>query len=130
MLSLLGPDGMSSDEDISIPGSNRFQFGIHPLPFRSQPVTTWLRKLDKLSLIRRFADSTDQRRGNKPRERVIQAPTDTQQGTSRFVSGLPCNAYDENWIKSKGQAFVFYNVRPTPDHYDFSINEELEQYAY
>lgn len=121
----LGPDGMSSDEEITTPGTYNFRYAIHPPQFRSEQVTILLRKLDRITRIQRTGESSETRRGNKPRLRVLSAA----KSAARYVSGLPGNAYDDDWMKTKGQAFVFLNVRPTPEPYDFSMDAQLEEYV-
>lgn len=129
MLESLGPDGMSSDEEISVPGTMAIRYQIRPLPFRSAEVTTWLRKMDWIYLMLRHADAPLQRRGNKPRERVLMSFPENHIGTHRFVSDLPLNTYDHSWLEMKGQAFMNLHVRPQSVKYDFSMGDIMEQYV-
>lgn len=129
MLELLGIDGMSSDEDITESGTNDYQYEIHPVPFRSHAVTKWLRKMDRIHLMNRNADTHDRRRGNKPRHRVPMSFPETHQGSDRFVPELPLNFYDKEWLKLKGETFVDLHVRPKSTEYDFSLGELMEQYV-
>ena len=93
LLSKLGTDGMSSDEEV---GSN--QYDVVAKVWRSTELVIWLRTLD--ALYRRSRENvkinTD-RRGNDIHVRV---PSGRINSRSRAVPGLPVNAYDPAWLST------------------------------
>ncbi|KII88035.1 hypothetical protein PLICRDRAFT_176778 [Plicaturopsis crispa FD-325 SS-3] len=132
MLEQLGPDGMSSDEgegdDLDVEDQGGTQvFKIYEPRFRSTAVRVWLRTLDSIhSFTRRISDD---KRGTWPRTRISQYDVEgnTRRSTrTRFVPGLPINAYDQDWLESRGdREFV---VRPSNEEYDFTIDPQIMEY--
>ena len=107
LLDQLGPEGMSSDEE-RLGGAVK-EYEIFVPAWRSGLVTAWLRIFDILyTRARRDGVFRDQR-GAFPRTRVIEENA-TVSASSRFVSRLPLNAYDEDWLRR--QVNVRNVVRP------------------
>lgn len=84
---------MSSDEEVRI-GSGK-QYHIRVPTWRSEAVTAWLRVFDILYNNARLDGLLGDQRGALPRVRVI---TETKSTSTRFVSRLPENAYDVEWL--------------------------------
>ncbi|KAF9778450.1 hypothetical protein BJ322DRAFT_1000864 [Thelephora terrestris] len=109
LLEELGPDGMSSDEERTV-GATR-EYDIFVPAWRAPVVTAWLRVFDILYVRARRDGVFKDHRGSYPRTRVIEE--NAQVSTSiKFVSGLPLNAYNEDWLRRRVN--VTNSVRPRP----------------
>lgn len=97
MLERFGIQGMSSDE--SDRDGAQLQYKIRLPMWRNKKVTNWLRALDAAYNKLRASEDSSSTRGAQPHVRT--PARDGFTSTSRkFVSGLPINAYDENWLSS------------------------------
>ncbi|KII89497.1 hypothetical protein PLICRDRAFT_175670 [Plicaturopsis crispa FD-325 SS-3] len=118
ILQLLGPDGMSSDEEEGPPGTRVFQ--IYEPRFRADQVTVWLRTFDSIHHLLR--SSAPDLRGNWPRSRNVQEDDDNDRPplsrSNKFVPGLPVNAYNAEWLRARHD--VSYAVRPSQEPFDFN----------
>lgn len=109
LLDALGVDGMSSDEEETILGSNVHQYRIYVPRWRSQMVTAWLRIFDHIYIRARSAGVFGHQRGAWPRARVM---ADNPSGSHHFVPRLPRNAYDDAWFGTLVNASDV--IRPGP----------------
>jgi len=101
-------DGMSSDEERTVGQYTQYEV-IEPV-WRSDVVTAWLRIFDALSSRARRVDGVfGDQRGSAPRMRISNAKRSV---SGKFVSGLPRNAYDDEWFNS--QIHPEDTVRPGP----------------
>lgn len=114
LLDELGPDGMSSDEERA--GGATKEYSIFIPAWRATVVTAWLRVFDILYVRARRDGVFKDHRGAFPRTRVIEENAQVSTST-RFVPGLPLNAYHEDWLRR--QVNVRNVVRPGPlvDYY-------------
>lgn len=110
LLDALGIDGMSSDEEETIPGSDVHQYRIYVPRWRSDVVTAWLRIFDHLYNRARLAGAFGHQRGAWPRARVM---ADTSSSSPHFVPRLPRNAYNDTWFSTLINANDV--VRPGPN---------------
>lgn len=107
MLEELGPDGMSSDEEINTPQGK--QYLILVPKWRAHVLTPWLRIFDSLYLRHRNRPENGDQRGCLPRRRNASARESTSQ---KFVPDLPVNAYRAEWLEQ--QLDVRNIVHPSP----------------
>lgn len=84
------------------------QYDILEPVWRSTAVTAWLRIFDALYMRARTNGLYGDQRGSACRARV----GSVKRGTSKFVPGLPINAYDNEWLNS--QAYPEDTIRPGP----------------
>lgn len=104
---------MSSDEEVRV-GSIK-QYHIRVPTWRSEAVTAWLRVFDILYNNARLDGLLGDHRGALPHARVI---TEAKSTSPRFVTRLPENAYDEEWL---GQLIDYRTIlrprAPAPYHH-------------
>lgn len=105
-LDLLGPAGMSSDEEETVGKAK--QWRILAPRWRSARVTGWLRYFDALYERSKNEGATQDQRGTRPRHR---ASARTPSTNKKFVAGLPRNAYRQAWLSTLVD--VENVVRPT-----------------
>ncbi|KAJ7769593.1 hypothetical protein DFH07DRAFT_735937, partial [Mycena maculata] len=125
MIEQLGIDGMSSDEsdreDIADGGHTKYR--VLAPRWRAGCVTPWLRTIDSTrSMLHKSGDSDV--RGSFPRHRI---PTNRKSTSTKFVSGLPLNAYDPEWIAADARRK--FDLRPLAQHYDFSHDADVAEYV-
>ena len=109
---------MSSDESENEDLTKNPRFLVHRPRWRAEELSTWLRMFDSSHMIERR--SCGDHHGAYPRLRVYKSPQDFSKST-RFVPGLPINAYDPDWLAR--QADVDRYVRHNKDErYDLSCD--------
>ena len=124
ILRILGPAGMSSDEeDVSNPLVRRF--GIIKREWMSQELTYSIRVLDGLSRWQRSQEGQGSQRGQFPRVRFL---TENMETSSRPIPGLPINAYDQDWLQAIS-GLQRRDLRIVEEPFDFSHTEEIMQYV-
>ena len=94
MLEDLGPEGMSSDEEVTTPEGKKY-FILIPR-WRAPVLTPWLRIFDSLYLRHRNQREHGDQRGCMPRKRYACAKESTSR---KWVPGLPINAYRSDWLE-------------------------------
>ena len=109
MLEALGPEGMSSEEEVQTPQEGKKYFILVP-KWRAAALTPWLRIFDSLYLRNRTQEAHGDQRGTLPRKRYACARESTSQ---KWVPGLPINAYRSDWLER--QLDVTNIVRPSPE---------------
>ncbi|KAJ6450339.1 hypothetical protein C8R47DRAFT_998918 [Mycena vitilis] len=119
MLEQLGVDGMSSDES-DRDEDYHSQYQIQDPLWRARELAAWLRVFDSLHHILRKSGDCFASRGAFPRHRKVGGRRSTN---PKFVPGLPINVYDHQWISSDAKRK--YDLRPLPEHYDFSHNANV-----
>lgn len=107
MLEELGPDGMSSDEEVNTPQGK--QYVVLVPRWRAPVLTPWLRVFDSLYLRHRNRAEHGDQRGSLPRRRNASARESTSQ---KFVPGLPVNAYRAEWLEQ--QLDIRNVIHPSP----------------
>ena len=122
MLEALGPEGMSSDEEVKTTSEGKKYF-ILVLKWRAAALTPWLRVFDSLYLRNRHQEAHGDQRGFLPRKRYACS----KQSTSRkWVPGLPINAYRTDWLEQ--QLDIANVVHPSPEQL-YTHDPLLAQYV-
>ncbi|KAJ3766184.1 hypothetical protein FB446DRAFT_623550, partial [Lentinula raphanica] len=99
----LGVGGMSSDEEDSDMDEASMRYKIVEPYWRGHLLTKWLRLLDYVHLESRCSMDSEGNlfgftRGAAPRLRVA---TNDRASKSKYVSGLPANFYDAEWLEKQ-----------------------------
>jgi len=92
---------MSSDEEQDIGGQKQYEV-ILPV-WRSDRVTAWLRIFDALYVRGKRNKIFGAREGPELRLRIVSQRKSTGE---KFVTKLPRNAYDDNWLRGQDEAVV------------------------
>jgi len=117
---------MSSDEEVRI--DTRKEYHIRPPAWRSDAVTGWLRVFDILYTRARFDGILGDQRGALPHVRVR---TEIRSTSPRFVTRLPENAYDKEWLSHladykttlRPQAIApYYHTSMTLQYFEFLLS--------
>lgn len=93
ILKVLGPDGMSTDEEEIVDGA--IVYRILKKPWRAPEVTPWIRVFDVAYRMDRL-DPFTRSQGSVPR---VRRPTERVSQSSKVVSGLPRRAYNQEWLE-------------------------------
>lgn len=112
---------MSSDEE-QIVGQHK-QYEVIEPAWRSDVVTSWLRIFDALHAQAKRSGLLGDQRGAEPRMRITNMPP-KRSTSERFVSKLPRNAYDDQWLNS--QINPADTVRPGPSVRYFHDRQTIE----
>ena len=121
MLEALGPDGMSSDEEVITPEGKKYFILVSK--WRAPFLTPWLRIFDSLYLRHRNQQEHGDQRGCLPRKRYASTRVSTSQ---KWVPGLPVNAYRLDWLEQ--QLDVANVVHPSPEQL-YTHDPLLAQYV-
>ncbi|KAJ7021351.1 hypothetical protein C8F04DRAFT_959921 [Mycena alexandri] len=123
MLEYLGVDGMSSDDsEREDRPDHPFQYSIRPPRWRATRVEPWLRMFDSIhNILRRKSAGTHP--GAFPR---IRTATNRKSANTKFVAGLPANAYDPQWMNE--DVLRKYDIHAV-SNYDFVHDEDVILYA-
>ena len=105
---------MSSDEE-RMGGTDRVYDILVPA-WRAPLVTAWLRVFDILYMRARRDGIFKDHRGSYPRTRIVEEHARVSTSTN-FVSELPLNAYEENWLRRQVNAKNVVRPRPSVDYY-------------
>lgn len=117
---------MSSDEEVRI--NSRKEYHIRLPAWRSESVTGWLRVFDILYNRARFDGLLGDQRGALPHARVR---TEAKSTSRRFVTRLPKDAYDPEWLRQlvdpetilRPQPFAAYHHSPkTLQYFEFTLS--------
>jgi hypothetical protein len=122
MLEDLGVDGMSSEEEVQVPGEGKRYVVLVPT-WRAAIITPWLRVFDSLYLRYRTLAQHGDQRGCMPRRRCASRKEST---SDRFVPGLPINAYRADWLTL--QLDVANTVHPSAEQL-YNHDDQLVQYV-
>lgn len=122
MLQRLGAGGMSSDESDydelanNPPARARApRYLVRRPQWRDPGVTPWLREFDVLYFM--YRRLSEDRRGAYPRNRIDNPAQARYSQSTRFVKGLPVNAYRDTWIQRRNDVSI--NVRPDEEAFNF-----------
>lgn len=96
----LDMEGMSSEDSEGELGTRR-TFRIKKLPWRSDELTLWLQRIDKLSLKNNHAEVLARR--VEHRRRVASDKTSAKRSPPY---GLPVNFYNPSWLESRDSRFL------------------------
>lgn len=129
MLQRIGVNGMSEDEsdgdDLpSFPEvrSRAPRYYVIQPTWRSKELTAWLQIFDSMHVVTRRMTG-EPSRGAYPRQRIYNyTPVRTSRSTT-YVSHLPSNAYDNQWLSSQYNS-EFY-VCPQVTQYNFSHHADI-----
>ncbi|KAJ7429043.1 hypothetical protein B0H11DRAFT_1770383 [Mycena galericulata] len=123
MVEELGIDGMSDTEsEVEADGSDVRYYIVSP-KWRAGRITPWLRFLDSVYKILRRGGASHATRGALPGMRI---PTNRKSTISKYVAGLPINAYDTEWMD---EDLLRKNELRTRQPYDFSHDPDLILYV-
>ncbi|KAH9855536.1 hypothetical protein C2E23DRAFT_724205 [Lenzites betulinus] len=122
MIMALGVKGMSSDESDHRNGIA--QYGVFAKEWRNPIVTRWLRVLDSLYRRLRFGDADENKPGSQPHNRFYSDRVSTRRPP---VKGLPCNAYDPEWLRNLHPYDKKHLLVQEDVQYNFSHNPELQK---
>ncbi|KAK6997501.1 hypothetical protein R3P38DRAFT_2562009 [Favolaschia claudopus] len=120
MLEQMGIDGMSSDE--SGDEEDQHEYKILAPQWRATEVAAWLRMFDTIHNILRTTGNSKTAQGAFPHRRIFTA---NKSKSKKFVSGLPHNTYNQDWV-NKEQCSQ-YVLHPTPIPYDFNHDPNIIQ---
>lgn len=129
MLERLGVGGMSSDEsdgeDINPPTRlDAPRFHILRPTWRAKGLVVWLHMIDGVHMIaRKSGDNGSSLRGAYPRLRIYNAQSPRFSTSNRFVSKLPLDAYDVQWLNARND--LDFSVQPTQETYGFNHDDEI-----
>ncbi|KAK0471791.1 hypothetical protein IW261DRAFT_1571676 [Armillaria novae-zelandiae] len=121
-LDLLGPEAMSSDEEV--------QQDLHTvykicMPYwRSDSVTAWLCSFHHFHNQRCISNAAGASHGNPPRVRIIpHAEEEWVNKTTQYKRRLPRNAYNPTWLATQPAGQVLLNIQPSPERADLFIQD-------
>jgi hypothetical protein len=123
MLDKFGVEGMSSDEEDYQPDGTPQYLVLVPR-WRDSKVTFWLRVFDLMVIWDRRNRGESVSRGAHPRRRT---PTRRISQSTKFVAGLPINAYHPEWLRNRLE--VKNTVHPDPTPYLFNHHHRIAEYV-
>lgn len=114
---------MSSDESEGEDVGDDPEYHILSPLWRHHRVAGWLRMFDALHNILRKSGDVSVSRGSFPRRRKV---TRRKSSSTKFVAGLPENAYDPEWRANS--MLRKYDLLPSQD-YDFSHDSDIIEWV-
>ena len=129
ILQRLGVNGMSEDESDcdDLPGAPEIRsrppryYVVRPA-WRARNLTAWLQTFDSMHILMRRMTG-EPSRGAYPRQHIYNYTPVRPTRSTAFVSHLPSNAYDGEWLLSQYNSEIY--VCPGITQYDFSHNPEV-----
>ena len=102
MLEAMGPDGVSSDEDVMV--NNRKEYHVKILPYRSTRVLSRIKYIDNhANHTNGYGNSAP---GTPPRIRI--RPENPKESSKKAPIGWPKNLYKSRWIEGLSDTHYGY----------------------